>query len=220
MTRQVINMIKLKIFTFNPFQENTFIIWDDSTKESIVVDPGCSNSEEEHLVTSFIAENELRIKYLLNTHCHIDHILGNRFIKEKYGCDFYAPELDLPLLDKALEQAKMFGLEINPSPLPDEFITEELLLKLGDSEINFVFTPGHTPGEFCILFHKEKICISGDVLFLEGIGRTDLWGGNYDTLLNSIKQKLFVLDHDYKVFPGHGDSTTIGHEKTNNPFLI
>ncbi len=213
-------MIKLDKFTFNPFQENTYIIWDSICKDAIIVDPGCSNSMEEKLLTDFINNSDLKIKYLINTHCHIDHILGNKFVKEKYQIDFYAPELDVPLLDKAVEQAQMFGIEINQSPMPDKYLTEELTLSLGQSEMNFVFTPGHTPGEYCILFPKEKICISGDVLFLEGIGRTDLWGGNYETLIQSIQQKLFVLDDDYKVFPGHGDSTTIKHEKTHNPFLI
>lgn len=212
-------MLKLHKFTFNPFQENTYLIWDEDTKESMLIDPGCSNEIEENELDSFISNNSLIIKYLINTHCHIDHVLGNKFVKDKYNSNFYASELDIPLLENLVEQAKMFGLSINPSPLPDSYINEQLKLMIGNSEANFLFTPGHTPGEYCIIFEKDNICISGDVLFLEGIGRTDLWGGDYETLLKSIKNKLFNLKNELLVYPGHGDKTTIGYEKLNNPFL-
>lgn len=212
-------MLKLHKFTFNPFQENTYLIWDEDTKESMLIDPGCSNEIEENELDSFISNNSLIIKYLINTHCHIDHVLGNKFVKDKYNSNFYASELDIPLLENLVEQAKMFGLSINPSPLPDSYINEQLKLMIGNSEANFLFTPGHTPGEYCIIFEKDNICISGDVLFLEGIGRTDLWGGDYETLLKSIKSKLFNLKNELLVYPGHGDKTTIGYEKLNNPFL-
>ncbi|MBK7106613.1 MAG: MBL fold metallo-hydrolase [Ignavibacteriae bacterium] len=211
-------MIELKKFVFNPFQENTYLVWDKISNETIIVDPGCYTNKEEESLSKFIDENNLQIKYLINTHCHIDHILGNAFVKEKYKCEFFAPELDLPLLNKLSDQAKMFGISAKKSPHPDNFITENLVLKIGESTFSFLFTPGHTPGEYCILF-ETNICISGDVLFLEGIGRTDLWGGDYKTLINSIETKLFTLDNATKVFPGHGDSTTIGFEKLNNPFL-
>ena len=115
-------MIKLHKFTFNPFQENTYLVWDEETKESMIVDPGCSNELEEKEIVAFLTDNSLNVKYLINTHCHIDHVLGNKFIKEKYSCKFYAPELDIPLLENVVEQAKMFGIKINPSPLPDEYI--------------------------------------------------------------------------------------------------
>lgn len=212
-------MIKLKSFVFNPFQENTYVVYDDSTLDAIIIDPGCSNSLEENKIVDFINEYDLKIKYMVNTHCHIDHVLGNKFIKEKYNVPFYAPELDIPLLDNLIDQAKMFGLNVSKSPLPDFYITEDTRLNVGESEFRFVFTPGHTPGEYCIIFDEEKICISGDVLFLEGIGRTDLWGGDYNTLISSIHNKLFILDDKFKVYPGHGDETTIGYEKMSNPFL-
>jgi len=212
-------MITLEKQIFNPFQENTFIVWDDKTKDSMIVDPGCSSSEEEYVLSRFVENKNLNIKYLVNTHCHIDHVLGNSFVTEKYQCEFFAPELDIPLLNNVVDQGKMFGLELNPSPPPDNFITEELMLYLGDEEINFLFTPGHTSGEYCILFEKSNICITGDVLFREGVGRTDLWGGDYDTLLRSIEEKLFTLNDGIVLYPGHGNSTTIGHEKLHNPFL-
>ncbi len=212
-------MIEIKKFVFNPFQENTYVVWDSITKETVIVDPGCSNNIEEEQLNSFISDQNLSVKYLISTHCHIDHVLGNLFVKDKYQCKYYAPELDIPLLDRLIDQASMFGVKANKSPLPDLYITEDLELSVGESKFNFLFTPGHTPGEYCIIFHKEKICISGDVLFLEGIGRTDLWGGDYTTLINSIEEKLFLLNDETIVYPGHGDETTIGHEKKNNPFL-
>lgn len=212
-------MIKIEKFIFNPFSENTYIIWDDETYEAAVIDPGCFDSEEEKVLSSFIKAKILTIKYLINTHCHIDHIFGCRFIKEKYNPLFLIPELDLPLLQNAVKQAAMFGVEIKEPPQPDQFVSESFNLKLNHSEFKFIFTPGHTPGEFCIYFEMGKILISGDVLFKESIGRTDLWGGNYDTLLNSITEKLLILPNDVKVYSGHGEETTIGYEKEHNPFL-
>ena len=212
-------MIKVEKFVFNPFSENTFILWDDESKEAIIVDPGCSDEGEENILIEFISTNELKLKYLINTHCHIDHIFGCKFIKEKYNPTFLVPEKDLPLLQNAAKQAEMLGAEIRNPPQPDQLLYEELALTLNQSEIKSIFTPGHTPGEFCLYLENEKILISGDVLFKASIGRTDLWGGNYNTLINSINTKLLVLPNDVKVYPGHGEETTIGYEKENNPFL-
>jgi hydroxyacylglutathione hydrolase len=213
-------MIKVKVYTFNAFSENTIVLWDDVTKEAAVIDPGTSSTSEEKILSEFILSEELQIKYLINTHCHIDHILGCRYIKEKYNPIYYVPEQDIPLLKNAEQQAAMFGIEIKKPPDPDKFITEETELLLGNSKLKFLFTPGHTPGEYCIYLEEEKICITGDVLFNESIGRTDLWGGDYNTLLNSIENKLLSLPDDVVIYPGHGDSSTIGYEKQNNPFLV
>jgi hydroxyacylglutathione hydrolase len=213
-------MLKIKVFTFNMFAENTIVLWDDETKEAAIVDPGNSSVEEDELLAEFISTEKLKIKYLINTHCHIDHILGCKYVKEKYQPMYYAPENDLPLLEHAADQAQMFVVQLNKPPKPDEFIREETKLNLGKSELKFLFTPGHTPGEYCIYFENEKICISGDVLFNESIGRTDLWGGDYNTLISSIQNKLLVLPDEVKIYPGHGESSTIGYEKQNNPFII
>ena len=202
------------------FAENTIVLWDDETKEAAIVDPGNSSVEEDELLAEFISTEKLKIKYLINTHCHIDHILGCKYVIEKYQPIYYAPEKDLPLLEHAADQAQMFDVQLNNPPKPDEFITEETKLSLGKSELKFLFTPGHTPGEYCIYFENEKICISGDVLFNESIGRTDLWGGDYNTLISSIQNKLLVLPDEVKIYPGHGESSTIGYEKQNNPFII
>lgn len=212
-------MIKLEKFVFNPFSENTYVIWEDETKKAIIVDPGCSNDDEESVLASFILEKKLNIKYLINTHCHLDHIFGCSFIKDKYNPLFLVPEKDLPLLQNASKQAEMFGVKIKIPPSPDQFIDEQLVLNLNHSEIKFLFTPGHTPGEFCLYLEKEKILVSGDVLFMGSIGRTDLWGGSYTSLIDSITKMLLTLPEDVGVYPGHGEETTIGHVKKFNPFL-
>jgi len=214
-------MIKIKKFIFNSFAENTYLLWDESSKETMIVDPGCSDSYEEKGLENFISSNKLSIKYLVNTHCHIDHIFGCNFVKEKYKIPYYAPENDLPLIEHFDKQIEFLGIEVKTKPpKPDYFITKDLKLELGENEPVFLFTPGHTPGEYCIYFHEDKFCITGDVLFQNSIGRADLWGGDYDTLLQSIKTELLTLPDDTIIYPGHGDESTIGEEKKYNPFLV
>lgn len=213
-------MININKFVFSPFTENTYLIWDEQTKEAIIVDPGCANEDEENTLGEFIKFHKLQLTYMINTHCHIDHIFGCAFIKKKYNPKYLVPEEDLPLLKNADKQAEMFAIDLANPPEPDAYLSEKLVLTVGESKINFIFTPGHTPGEFCLFLENEKILISGDVLFNESIGRTDLWGGNYDTLISSIKTKLLTLPEDVTVYPGHGEETSIGYEKQNNPFLL
>ncbi|HSW53537.1 MAG TPA: MBL fold metallo-hydrolase [Ignavibacteriaceae bacterium] len=213
-------MIKVKVFTFNLFSENTIILWDDETKEVAVIDPGTSSLDEEKTLADFISSEDLNVKFLINTHCHIDHILGCKFVKEKYNPVYYAPEKDIPLLDHAQQQAQMFDIILDEPPKPDLLIDEATDISLGNSKLKFLFTPGHTPGEYCIYLEKEKICITGDVLFNESIGRTDLWGGDYTALIESIENKLLVLPDEVMIYPGHGETSTIGYEKQNNPFLV
>lgn len=212
-------MIQIKKFTFNLFSENTFVLWDDESLESAIVDPGCSDAPEEKALENFITNNNLNVKYLINTHCHIDHILGCDFVKKKFNPSYHAPELDIPLLQNAKMQASFVGIDFSISILPDEYLTEDKKLCLGKSELSFLFTPGHTPGEFCIYIQDIKTCISGDVLFYDSIGRTDLWGGNFDTLIKSINEKLLTLPNETIIYPGHGESSTIGRERKLNPFL-
>ena len=212
-------MIKIEKFVFSPFSENTYIIWEDVLFEAAIVDPGCSDESEEKIISDFISKNNLNIKYLINTHCHIDHIFGCEFIKQKYNPIYLIPEKDLSLLQNADKQAETFGIEMRIPPNPDKFIEENMILALAENEIKFLFTPGHTEGEYCIYLQKDKLLISGDVLFKGSIGRTDLWGGDYNTLIISINNKLLSLPNDVKVFPGHGEETTIGNEKEFNPFL-
>ena len=212
-------MLKLQKFTFNSFAENTYVIWCDEKKEAAIVDPGCFDKNEEDELINFIKKNNLLVKYLLNTHCHIDHVLGNSFIKEAFNPEYYAPEKDIVLLEYFQMQCETVGIKADKPPIPENFITEDLDLKIGNVPVKFLFTPGHTPGEYCFYFENEKKCITGDVLFRGSIGRTDLWGGNYDTLLNSIKTKLLTLDNDVAIYPGHGEESNIGIERNSNPFL-
>lgn len=212
-------MTVIKKFVFNPFSENTYVVWDDTSREAVIIDPGCYGAEEEQQLKKFIEERKITVKYLILTHCHIDHVIGCRFIKDTYNPSFYAPELDLPLLMNVDKQGKAFGLNIPNPPMPDKYITAETKLLLGQKEIEFLFTPGHTPGEYCVYFKSGEYVITGDVLFKGSIGRTDLWGGDYETLIDSIKQRLFTLPDNFIVYPGHGENTKIGTEKRDNPFV-
>jgi hydroxyacylglutathione hydrolase len=212
-------MINLQKFTFNPFAENTYVVWCNNANEAAIVDPGCFDHNEESELAGFIRNNNLKVKYLLNTHCHIDHVLGNKFVYQTYQPEYYVPEKDIILLEHFERQCEMVGINVSPPPLPEKFITEDLEIKVGDTSIKFLFTPGHTPGEYCIYFESDKKCITGDVLFNGSIGRTDLFGGNYPTLINSIKTKLLTLDDDVIIYPGHGEDSKIGIERSGNPFL-
>ncbi len=211
--------MKIKKIIFSPFQENTYIVWDEDTKETIIIDPSCLSDNEETELKRFITENNLNVKYLFNTHGHLDHIFGNAYVKNVFNPIHYAPEKDMPLFERAQEQAESFGLSMKASPKPDKYFDESTSLFIGEKEIKFLFTPGHTPGEFCINFPTEKVCFTGDVLFRESIGRTDLWKGDYNTLINSIKTKLFTLPEETIIYPGHGGESSINYEKHNNPFL-
>jgi hydroxyacylglutathione hydrolase len=211
-------MISIKTFTFNPFQENTYILYDESLA-SAIVDPGCSNSQERKMLVDFINLNKLKPVKLLNTHCHIDHILGNKFIADTYNLGLEANENDLRTLEAGKVSAEIFGIEYELSPLPSVFLNEGDTIMFGDSELEILFTPGHSMGSICFLNRKDKFIIGGDVLFYQSIGRTDLPGGNHNQLLQSIRTKLFTLPNDFIVYSGHGTTTTIGFEKLNNPFL-
>lgn len=211
--------MEIKKFTFNPFFENTYIVFDGKSGEAAIIDPGNSDETETTELFGFAESNNLRIKYLLNTHCHIDHVFGNAAVKRKFNPNFYVPEPDLFLLRAAVKQGELFGVEVEASPEPDGFLTEGTELTLGETKLKFIFTPGHTPGEYCIYNPDRNVLIAGDVLFNEGIGRTDLWGGDMDTLLASIREKLYILPDETVVYCGHGDETTIRHEKKYNPFI-
>lgn len=212
-------MLVVKKIIFNPFSENTYVVWDEETKEAMIVDPGCIDTYEEKELADFIVEKGITPKYLIITHSHIDHMLGINFVKQKYNPVYLAPEEDMPLLQFADKQASAFGIEFEVPLVPDDYLSENKPVKLGSSDVKFIFTPGHTPGEYCIYFEKEEFCLSGDVLFQGSIGRTDLWGGDYNTLIASIKDKLFKLPDSTIIYPGHGNNSRIGIEKQENPFV-
>ena len=205
--------------TFNTFQENTFILWDN-TGDCIIIDPGCYEKNEELELVDFINKNNLNPVKLINTHCHIDHILGNKFVSEKWDLELYMNKIDLPLLEGSGDIARMYGFEnYKGSPYPKHYLEEGDILEFGESKLEILFTPGHAPGHICLFNKEEGFIVSGDVLFNGSIGRTDLPGGDFDTLIESIKTKLMTLQDETIVYCGHGPSTSIGRERLSNPFL-
>jgi hydroxyacylglutathione hydrolase len=211
--------MKIKSFTFNPFQENTYVIYDE-TKECIIIDPGCYTNEEKNILNQFIINEELKPVKLINTHCHIDHILGNKFTSEQWDIQLYMHKEDLPLLENAAKIGKMYDLEnYEGSPYPKYFLDQGDTLTFGKSSFEILFTPGHAPGHICLYSKENNLLISGDLIFQRSIGRTDLPGGDYDTLIQSIIGKLFPLPNETQIFCGHGPSTNLGYEKEHNPFL-
>jgi glyoxylase-like metal-dependent hydrolase (beta-lactamase superfamily II) len=211
-------MITIHSFAFGPFQENTYILYDE-TKECIIIDPGCYDDQERNELANFITANKLKPIKLINTHCHIDHVVGNKFVAETYALKLEMNKLDKPMLDSLMMVAKMYNLKAEPSPEPSVFLNEGDIIHFGNSSLEIVFTPGHSPGSITFYHTQQKFMIAGDVLFQGSIGRTDLPGGHYQTLIDSIKNKLFPLGDEYKVYNGHGNPTTIGFEKMHNPFL-
>lgn len=211
--------MKIESFTFNPFQENTYIVYDE-TKECLIIDPGCYTKDEKKMLKEFVLDNRLKPTKLINTHCHIDHILGNRFCHEQWGIQLHMHKADLPILENSKKISKMYGFEdYEDSPLPKYFLHQEDIISFGESSFNILFTPGHAPGHICLYNKKENIIISGDLIFNKSIGRTDLPGGDYNTLINSIKTKILPLADETQIYCGHGPYTNLGFEKKNNPFL-
>ncbi len=211
--------MKIKSFAFNPFQENTFVVYDE-TKECIIIDPGCYTEKERTELRRFITSEELKPVKLINTHCHIDHVLGNKFASELWNLELYMHKEDLPLLKNAGNIGKMYGFEdYEGSPYPKHFLAQDDTLTFGESSFKVLFTPGHAPGHICLYSKENNLLIAGDVLFQGSIGRTDLPGGDHSTLINSIITQLFPLSNETQVFCGHGPSTNLGYEKEHNPFL-
>ncbi len=211
---------KNKIFVNNPWQENTVVLYDE-TGEAAVVDCGCFSREEEAGLQEFLELKSLRPVLLLNTHLHPDHIFGNNFMKEVYGLSTKAAREDDFLVDGAVEVASMLGIKgIAQPPAVGEFLQGGDTVRFGQSEMVVIAVGGHSPGGLCFYSERDKLLLSGDVLFAGSIGRSDLPGGNGKDLIEGIRKKLFVLPEEVKVIPGHGPVTTIGEEKRHNPFFI
>lgn len=211
-------MIDVKVFVFSPVQENTYVLFNEH-KDCVIIDPGCYYDSERDELAAFIQNNELTPKLLLNTHCHLDHVFGNKWVAEKYGLKLHLHEKEKPVLDYAPTSGLMWNLPFDNYKGDVLYLRENDIVRLGEDEFDIFFTPGHSPGSIVFYCRKQHFVIGGDVLFKMSIGRTDLPGGNFDTLINSIHKKLFVLPDDVMVYPGHGAPTTIGFEKKNNPFL-
>lgn len=211
-------MAQVKQFTFNPFSENTFVVYDD-TKECVIVDPGCYDKGEEQALVNFIQENDLKPVKLLNTHCHLDHIYGNRFVKEKYDLKLYAHKDEEFNINMAKGAAHIFGVAPAESPLPDIYLAGGEVIEFGNTKFKVLFVPGHSSGHVAFFCKEDDFVVSGDVLFSGSIGRMDLPGGDGRVLLTSIKEEMLPLGDKVVVYCGHGPSTTIGEEKRTNPFL-
>ncbi|HEY0895706.1 MAG TPA: MBL fold metallo-hydrolase [Sphingobacteriaceae bacterium] len=211
-------MISIQSFVCSPYQENTYLLFDE-TRECVIIDPGMYNGAEQDEVASFVRAEGLKPVLLLNTHCHIDHVFGNKFIFDQYGLlpEFHPGEL--PLLTAVPSYAPQMGMQYEASPHPVKFLGESGTVAFGNSSLEIIFAPGHSPAHLCFYSEEDGFVIGGDVLFYNSIGRTDLPGGDFDTLIASIRNKLFVLPDSCTVYPGHGPATSIGHEKLNNPFL-
>ena len=211
-------MLSLKSFTFNPVQENTYVLYNEN-KECCIIDPGCYFSEEQQQLKAEIEKAGLKPVLLLNTHCHLDHIFGNKFVHETWGLELHIHEKEKPVLDRGPESGLRWQLPFENYRGPLTYIKEGTKITLGDEELEILFTPGHSPGSVSFYHEAGGFVIGGDVLFNGSIGRTDLPGGDYDTLINSIQTKLFTLPDETKVYSGHGTVTTVGFEKMNNPFV-
>jgi len=197
--------------------ENSFVVYDD-TKECVVIDPGCYEDYEKQELSNFIKENDLKVVKLLNTHCHIDHVLGNKYVKDTFGVKLHVHKEDVATLQAVKAYASSYGFSNYEEATVDEHLEEGKPIVFGDSSLEVVFVPGHAPGHVAFIDHETKTVIGGDVLFQGSIGRTDLPGGDFDTLIKSIHTKFFNLADDYIVYCGHGPETKIGHEKKTNPF--
>lgn len=212
-------MITIKSFEFNYFQENTFLLYDD-TREAVLIDCGCCCKEEEKELAGFILENKLTLKHLLCTHLHLDHVFGNGFIYKTYGLKPEVNKLDVELLPPPDEQAKLFRFRHSIENVPaGKYLVGGETIKFGTSELQVLTVPGHSPGSVAFYSPKNGFAIVGDALFAGSIGRTDLWGGNHEVLVAAIHDKLLSLPDETVIYPGHGPETRVIDEKFNNPLL-
>ena len=213
-------MLQFESFVFNPFAENTYVVYDDNAKECIIIDPGCSNASEENELFGFIDSHRLKPLMVVNTHGHIDHILGNAAVKKRYGIEVAAhPNVKNDFL-RSRQQAAMFGLSFDGEcDLPDRDLEYGEIIKVGESTLEVISTPGHAMGSISLYAEMEGWVFTGDALFCRSIGRTDFPGGNYEQLRTNIIERLFRLPDDTEVYSGHGESTTIFDERRYNMFL-
>lgn len=211
-------MLQLQTFEFSPIQENTYLLYNEHN-ECIIIDPGCYFEEERLMLLNFIESKHLNPVLLLNTHCHLDHVFGNKFVAEKFGLIPHIHPLEKKLLEYAPVSGLMYNLPFDNYTGDLVYIDEGSILKVGEDELVAVFTPGHSPGSLSFYCKKQMFIISGDVLFQRSIGRTDLPGGDHTTLIRSIQEKLMILPDETNILSGHGPSTTVIAERNGNPFL-
>jgi hydroxyacylglutathione hydrolase len=212
-------MLQIQSFEFSPIQENTYILYNEFN-DCIIIDPGCYFDEEKDELANFMEKTGLTPRLLLNTHCHLDHVFGNKFIAEKYGLQLHIHAGEKVVLDIAPASGLMYNMPFDNYTGELVYLEEGATIQLGNDALQVLFTPGHSPASLSFYSANDGFVISGDVLFNRSIGRTDLPGGNFDTLIRSIREQLLVLPDNTKVYSGHGPVTTIGEEKRLNPFLV
>lgn len=211
-------MLEIKPFTFNAFQENTYVVYNEG-KDGIILDPGCYDLLETDELDRFIKDKNINIVRLINTHCHVDHVLGNHHVVSKYKVPLTIHRGDLDTLRSVKAYAPAYGFHFYTEVIPEAFLEEGDEVQLNGEVLKVLFVPGHAPGHIVLYHDKGKFVVAGDTLFRQSIGRTDLPGGDYDTLIHAIRTQLFTLKDGTTVYCGHGPTTTIGFEKLNNPFL-
>lgn len=209
----------IKGFTVNPYQENTWLIADQHGN-CAVIDPGCHTSSEQQMIKNYLDAQGWNPVILLNTHGHVDHMLGNAWVKDTYQIPFHTHRIVVNELERAVPWGHMMGIQVAESPSPDHFLEEGDIVQVGEEQLEVIFTPGHSPGHISFFHRAGGHLFSGDVLFQGSIGRTDLPGGDSHTLMTSITEKLLPLDDEVTVYPGHGSATTIGAERATNPFIL
>lgn len=212
-------MLHIHTFTFNPFAENTYLLYDH-TNTAVIIDPGCYTPKEKNTVVDFIRKNNLTLDKILCTHGHIDHILGNDFLKKEYHIPLFAHSIAATEMRMALQYGAMYGIPLYETPMPDTFLGEGDRVSFGETTLEVLFTPGHSAGHISFLHTETKQIFSGDVLFDGSVGRWDLPGGNFDILMTTIQQQFLTLADETKVYPGHGATTLIGRERHSNPYLV
>lgn len=211
-------MITIYNFVFNSFAVNSFVL-SDGTGEAVLIDAACSSGAELNQVAKYLADNNLTLRLIANTHGHVDHVAGVHLVKERFEVPFFISDFEQPLLNNAMQFGDLFGFDLPANPVPDGMLHEGEPLRFGQSELKILHVPGHSPGSVVFYSEADRFLIVGDVLFSGSIGRTDLPGGNHEQLLSGIRTKLFTLDPECIVYPGHGPSTTIGSEMRTNPFF-
>ncbi|MBL7744122.1 MAG: MBL fold metallo-hydrolase [Chitinophagaceae bacterium] len=211
-------MLSVKAFTFSPVQENTYLLYNEK-RECGIIDPGCYFPEEKEELKAAVENLGLKPVLLLNTHCHLDHVFGNKFVHDTWGLTLHIHPKEKPVLDFAPVSGQNWQLPFDNYDGPLTWLKEDSVIRIGEEELQILFTPGHSPGSVAFYHEAGGFVIGGDVLFKGSIGRTDLPGGDFKTLMNSIQTQFFTLPDETKVYSGHGPVTTVGFEKMNNPYV-
>jgi len=211
-------MINIQTLTFNPFEVNCYVLWDE-TGDCAIVDASCAEKFEDNELLSFIKGQKLNPVISVYTHCHTDHVAGADFIHRQFGLKPVIHKAGLPILTNAANAARVYGMKYPEPPKPGKYVEEGDRITFGNSTLEVIYTPGHVDGSICLYNAYENLLITGDVLFYGSIGRTDFPTGDYNTLIENIQTKIMVLPDAVRVYPGHGPETTIGNERRFNPFL-